>query len=129
MQGPKSPTSTDVDQTESPETGTELLRRVLRRLPHLDLSGMVTVHGAFMTASGGNADVFIGHLQDTKVAIKRIRVHLSQNRDFAKASSDFRVQFHDNEIRPPTEDSKGTIHMVKARSPECTPTVGIHSGG
>ena len=70
---------------------------ILSSLAHLDLTDRIQYHGAVMKAHGGYCDVFIGtadldesHALRPKrrglatVAIKRLRVHVQSEKDFAK---------------------------------------------
>ena len=65
-----------------------ILRSILAKLKHLDLTGKLN-YDAVMRGHGGYADVFMGltttqRLGEVKVAIKRLRVHLFGESDFAK---------------------------------------------
>ena len=64
---------------------------MITSLQHLDLSGQVFSDSAVLDAHGGYCDVFKGRWanQDTvicRIAIKRLRVHILKDRDFAKVS-------------------------------------------
>ncbi|KAI5118218.1 hypothetical protein M0805_004706 [Coniferiporia weirii] len=70
----------------------DALRKVLSKLSHLDLTGRVISNSAIMKAHGGYCDIFIGslspvlpgHAWKVKVAIKRLRIHLHDDRVFTK---------------------------------------------
>lgn len=57
----------------------------MQNMPHLDLTGLVGFDNRVTQGLGGFCDVFIGklqnvqYLQDTKLAIKRIRVHMKHS--------------------------------------------------
>lgn len=71
-----------------------VLRSILARLKHLDLTGKIRFESAVMKTHGGYADVFIGYAaleveldresEEVKVAIKRLRIHIQGDSDFAK---------------------------------------------
>ncbi|KAI5121783.1 hypothetical protein M0805_009594 [Coniferiporia weirii] len=73
-------------------TSEDSLRKVLSKLGHLDLTGRVVSESTVMKAHGGYCDIFIGNLSPVlpghasriKVAIKRLRIHLHDDRDFTK---------------------------------------------
>lgn len=61
-------------------------------LRHLDLSGRVLYDSPILKAHGGYCDVFTGRLMNEgvcsyNVAIKRVRVHVQRDKDFARVSS------------------------------------------
>ncbi|KAI5119138.1 hypothetical protein M0805_005217, partial [Coniferiporia weirii] len=68
----------------------DALGRVLSKLRYLDLTGRVVSECAVMKAHGGYCDIFVGSLspvlfgQKIKVAIKRLRVCLHNERTLAK---------------------------------------------
>ena len=69
------------------------LQSLLESLRHLNLTGLVVREGPVTGAFGGYCDMFYGVMmlipsgglmREKKVAIKRLRVHILQERDFAK---------------------------------------------
>lgn len=65
---------------------------MITNLQHLDLSGHIFSDSPVLKAHGGYCDVFIGRwmkegISIYKVAIKRLRVHVQRDRDFARVSS------------------------------------------
>ncbi|KAI5121784.1 hypothetical protein M0805_009595 [Coniferiporia weirii] len=70
----------------------DALGRVLSKLGHLDLTGRIVTECSVMNAHGGYCDIFIGSLNTDlsgysgkiKVAIKRLRVNLHNDRDLTK---------------------------------------------
>ncbi|KAL5522769.1 hypothetical protein ACEPAG_8787 [Sanghuangporus baumii] len=82
---------------EKKARSSKALDGVLSTLAHLDLTDRIQYHGAVMKAHGGYCDVFVGsadldesHALRPKrrglitVAIKRLRVHIQSDKDFAK---------------------------------------------
>ncbi|KAL5481088.1 hypothetical protein ACEPAI_10029 [Sanghuangporus weigelae] len=82
---------------EKKARSSKALDGVLSTLAHLDLTERIQYHGAVMKAHGGYCDVFVGsadldesHALRPKrrglitVAIKRLRVHIQSDKDFAK---------------------------------------------
>lgn len=68
------------------------LNSMIASLQHLDLGGHIFSDSPVLKAHGGYCDVFIGRwMRDGvciyKVAIKRLRVHVHRDRDFARVSS------------------------------------------
>ena len=65
-----------------------ILRTILSRLKHLDLTGKIHSMSSTMNSPGGYADVFTGFaklgLYEIKVAIKRLRVHILDDFRLAK---------------------------------------------
>ena len=69
-----------------------VLRSILAKLKHLDLTGKIRFESAVMKTHGGYADVFLGFAtldrpeasKEVKVAIKRLRIHIQGDSDFAK---------------------------------------------
>lgn len=62
---------------------------LLSGLQNLDLSGQIVYQNSVLKAHGGYCDIFIGRwmAQSTcicTVAVKRLRVHILSERDFAK---------------------------------------------
>lgn len=69
----------------------EELNAMLASLRHLDHSGQILSDSTVLKAHGGYCDVFMGRWirEGTviyQVAIKRLRVHILKDRDFAKVS-------------------------------------------
>lgn len=75
----------------------DILKALLSKLGHMDLTGCVSYKNDLMVANGGYSDVFVGttslkHLShrveseggEVKVAIKRFRVHLLDDRKLCK---------------------------------------------
>lgn len=65
---------------------------MIASLRHLDLSGHILSDSPVLTAHGGYCDVFIGRWMKQgvciyKVAIKRLRVYVQRDRDFARVRS------------------------------------------
>ena len=66
------------------------LQSLLESLGHLNLTGLVVREGPVTGAFGGYCDMYYGMMVTIplggakKVAIKRLRVHILQERDFAK---------------------------------------------
>ena len=69
------------------------LQSLLESLRHLNLTGLVVREGPVTGAFGGYCDMYYGMIVwlpsggtmgQKKVAIKRLRVHILQERDFAK---------------------------------------------
>lgn len=72
----------------------QVLRTILAKLKHLDLTGKIRFESAVMKTHGGYADVFIGYVDsefeesgEVKVAVKRLRIHIQGDSDFAKVPS------------------------------------------
>ena len=75
----------------------DVLNTILSDVRHLNLTGHVYLDDTVMTAHGGYCDVFVGRYFESKtnqitfkalkVAIKRLRVHLQSERDFAKVGT------------------------------------------
>ena len=69
----------------------DVLRSMLSNLTHLNLTDEVVVDDPVLKQHGGFCDVFEGRWISKrvciyKVAIKRLRVHVKTDRDFAKVS-------------------------------------------
>lgn len=71
----------------------KMLRSLLDSMAHLNLTGQIELEGPAKNAHGGYCDMFIGYIKGpkasrytrrNKVAIKRLRVHILAERDFAK---------------------------------------------
>lgn len=67
----------------------EILRRLLERLDHLDLTGkLVATNGIIQANHGGNGDIFAAYcwIRETKVkvALKRLRFYIYNDDVFAK---------------------------------------------
>ena len=70
----------------------DALQSLLSSLRHLNLTGLVEREGPVRGVHGGYCDMFYGYMQAApseverrkKVAIKRLRVHILLERDFAK---------------------------------------------
>ena len=68
-----------------------ILKSILERLKDYDLEGKLRLESVVMKTHGGYADVFIGYmrrggvsLEEIKVAVKRLRIHVQGDADFAK---------------------------------------------
>ena len=68
-----------------------ILKSILERLKDQDLEGKLRLESVVMKTHGGYADVFIGYmrrggvsLEEIKVAVKRLRIHVQGDADFAK---------------------------------------------
>lgn len=73
-------------------TYTDELHSMLANLQHLNLTSQIQYDSPVLKAHGGYCDVFEGRYLRYgeciyKVAIKRLRVHIKSDRDFAKAST------------------------------------------
>lgn len=69
--------------------GKDTLQDLLASLKHLDLTGCITKEEGAKDAHGGYCDVYVGYYlhrngKRIKVAIKRLRVHILAERNFAK---------------------------------------------
>lgn len=80
-----------VERTQVAEThdGKDTLQDLLASLKHLDLTGYITREEGAKDAHGGYCDVYVGYYlhrngKCIKVAIKRLRVHILAERNFAK---------------------------------------------
>lgn len=82
-----------VDRTQAAAThhndGKDTLQDLLTSLKHLDLTGCITKEEGAKDAHGGYCDVYVGYYlhrngKRIKVAIKRLRVHILAERNFAK---------------------------------------------
>ena len=74
----------------------DYLAIVRDRLSQLDLSGDIDDVSAMAKTSGGFCDVFLGHSRkyDKKVAIKKVRMYLTQDPNFAKVRLHILVRSH-----------------------------------
>lgn len=64
----------------------DALSKILKQLSHLDLSGKIIQNDVRVKAGGGSCDIFQGRssVDGKTVAIRRIRVHLYDDLEFAK---------------------------------------------
>ena len=67
----------------------EVLRQLLEKLEHLDLTGKLSNEdGIIQLAHGGNGDVYVAFCwigaRKVKVALKRLRFYVYKDKDFAK---------------------------------------------
>lgn len=95
MSGPRefltnSPEVTSDDRSDRTRTvpSAELLSHAVNGRSHLDLTGKVKENKSCAPALGGYADVYRGNYtrngKNIQVAIKRLRVHVEENRDVIK---------------------------------------------
>lgn len=93
------PSPTEREAHATITSNKEKLRKYLDSLKYFDLTGSIEIQDVAKNAHGGYCDVFIGHcLQPNtgillKVAIKRLRVHILSERDFAKVCS-YLLMYH-----------------------------------
>lgn len=87
------PSPTEREAHATITSNKEKLRKYLDSLKYFDLTGSIEIQDVAKNAHGGYCDVFIGHCSQPntgillKVAIKRLRVHILSERDFAKVYS------------------------------------------
>ncbi|EJD07112.1 kinase-like protein [Fomitiporia mediterranea MF3/22] len=89
----------DSERNQSQDGPDSTLQRTLAKLTHLDLTGRVQYNTTVMHANGGYCDVFVGTIPTlphegpsdksaliltSKVAVKRMRIHIYKERDFDK---------------------------------------------
>ena len=84
------------DLTKQPQ---DVLRRLLDRLEHLDLTGKLSSEdGIVQVAHGGNGDIYVAFcwigLMKVKVALKRLRFYIYKDKDFAKVCYLVFILFH-----------------------------------
>ncbi|KAI5122336.1 hypothetical protein M0805_002503 [Coniferiporia weirii] len=86
-----STSSEDPSSSGFESTSSDTLTATLATLAHLNLSGCISYDDLVLKAYGGYCDIFFGECtvqtpdpHKKKVAVKRLRIHIQGDRDFAK---------------------------------------------
>ena len=110
------------------------LDKVISKLTEhgLDLSGQIVSVDQASKACGGFCDVTVGHCQtiNKKVAIKKLRVHLSKDIRFAKVSRhSIAYSYRHTQAHNVLETCKRSVYLVEARSSACVASCRFLPGG